>query len=115
VKDYKIYKNHNRPYYFWHSKRKLHSQGWKIIHSILLFKYKTNCFLHRTRNINLYKADYNMVLKIKWGEEMKQAEKNKHCIQHNLAAEKGKQKMIRCLSEQFKQNNKVYKATILTN
>ena len=38
---------------------------WLVIHSILLFKDKTNFFLHWTRNINIYEADYNLILKIK--------------------------------------------------
>jgi hypothetical protein len=47
---------------------------WKVVHSILLFKDKTNKFIHRTQNINIYEADYNMILKIKWSEAMKKAE-----------------------------------------
>jgi hypothetical protein len=31
----------------------------------------------QNQKYNLYKADYNVVLKIKWGEAMRQAEKKK--------------------------------------
>ena len=50
---------------------------WKIVHSILLFKDPNNFLLNRTRNINLYEADYNLLLKIKWSESMRLAEKQK--------------------------------------
>jgi ABC-type uncharacterized transport system YnjBCD substrate-binding protein len=72
---------------------------WKVVHSILLFKDKTNNFIHRTRNINIYEADYNMILKIKWGETIK---KQKYKIQFthlNSDAEKEKHQMIQCLLE----------------
>jgi hypothetical protein len=47
---------------------------WKVLHSILLFKDKTNTFIHQTRNINIFKADHNMILKIKWSEAMETTE-----------------------------------------
>ena len=43
---------------------------------VILFKDKTNSFLHRTRNIHIFEADYNLMLKIKWGQAMHQAEEN---------------------------------------
>lgn len=49
-------------------------ERWKTVHSILLFKDKTNSLLHRTRNIHIFEADYNLMLKIKWGQAMHQAE-----------------------------------------
>jgi hypothetical protein len=52
-------------------------ERWKKVHSILLFKDNWNSYLHRTRNINIYEADYNVMLKIKWAQAMSQAKENK--------------------------------------
>jgi hypothetical protein len=40
----------------------------------VLFKDKTNKFLHQIRNIHLYEADYNFILKQKWREAQCQAD-----------------------------------------
>lgn len=49
---------------------------WKTVHSIVLFKDATNKYLHRIRNIHIYEADYNLLLKQKWGEAVAHAEEN---------------------------------------
>jgi hypothetical protein len=41
---------------------------WKTVHSIVLFIDKTIKFLHCIRNIHIYEADYNLILKQKWGK-----------------------------------------------
>jgi hypothetical protein len=50
---------------------------WQNIHSILLFKYKHNRYLHQTRNIHIFQADYNLILKLAWGQAIQQSEKSK--------------------------------------
>jgi Reverse transcriptase (RNA-dependent DNA polymerase) len=49
---------------------------WKKVHSIVLFKDNDNRYVHRIRNIHIYEADYNLILRLKWGEAIESAEKN---------------------------------------
>jgi hypothetical protein len=42
-----------------------------------LFKDRTNQLLNRIRNIHIYEADYNAILKIQWSTALNQAEKEK--------------------------------------
>ena len=49
---------------------------WKQVHSIVLFKDRDNRYVHRIRNIHIYEADYNLILRLKWGEAIESAEKN---------------------------------------
>ena len=51
---------------------------WQTVHSIVLFKDKDNNFLHRIRNIHIYEADYNLILKLKWEQAIALSEN------HNL-------------------------------
>jgi Reverse transcriptase-like len=50
---------------------------WTTAHSIVLFKDKNNQLLNRIRNIHIYEADYNAILKIQWSKAIHQAEKEK--------------------------------------
>ena len=49
---------------------------WQTVHSIAIPKDKNNTFVHRIRNIHIYEADYNFILKQKWGEAVASAEKH---------------------------------------
>jgi hypothetical protein len=60
---------------------------------------KTNNFLHRTRNLNIYESDYNMILKTKWSEAIKKAEIQIQYTHHNLDAGKGKHHIIQYLQK----------------
>jgi hypothetical protein len=51
-------------------------QQWKIAHSIVFFTDKSNQLLNKIRNIHLFEADYNAILKIQWGKAVQQAEKD---------------------------------------
>jgi hypothetical protein len=39
---------------------------WKNVHSICLFKDEDNRFVSQIQNMHIYKADYNLILKLKW-------------------------------------------------
>jgi hypothetical protein len=47
---------------------------WHTVANTILFKDKDNVRIHRTRVIHLYKADYNLMLGIKWRIALYQAE-----------------------------------------
>jgi hypothetical protein len=70
---------------------------WKVVHSIVLFKDKSNRYLHRIRNIHIYEADYNLLLKQKWGEAVSTAEE--HSLLH--PAQFGSRKNKRSLDPIF--------------
>jgi hypothetical protein len=53
-------------------------ERWKNVHSICLFKDEDNRFVSRIRNIHIYEADYNLILKLKWEQAIALSEK------HNL-------------------------------
>jgi hypothetical protein len=57
---------------------------WKTVHSVALFKDQDNHYIHRIRNIHIYEADYNLVLKLKWEQAIALAEKHQmlHTSQH---------------------------------
>jgi hypothetical protein len=57
---------------------------WKVVHSVALFKDTTNHYVHRIRNIHIYEADYNLLLKLKWEQTIAIAEKHHmlHPSQH---------------------------------
>ena len=54
------------------------------MHSIALFKDPDNHFVHRIRNIHIYEADYNLLLKLKWEQAIKISEQQEilHRSQH---------------------------------
>jgi hypothetical protein len=52
-------------------------ERWQTVHSILLFKDKHNKYLHCTRNIHIFEANYILILKLKWGQAIQHSEKTK--------------------------------------
>jgi Reverse transcriptase (RNA-dependent DNA polymerase) len=49
-------------------------ERWKTVHSVALFKDAHNRYVHRIRNIHIYEADYNFILKHKWEQAIALAE-----------------------------------------
>jgi hypothetical protein len=47
---------------------------WKTVHSIVLHKDKDSYLVNRIRNIHIYEADYNFLLKQKWGDAIAKPE-----------------------------------------
>jgi endonuclease/exonuclease/phosphatase family metal-dependent hydrolase len=49
-------------------------ERWKIVHSVAIQKDQDNKYLHRIRNIHIFEADYNLILKLKWKQAVHESE-----------------------------------------
>jgi hypothetical protein len=47
---------------------------WKDILNIMILKEPGNTKIHRLRVIHLFEADYNLILSVKWRQQIKHAE-----------------------------------------
>jgi Reverse transcriptase (RNA-dependent DNA polymerase) len=72
---------------------------WKTVHSIVLFKDSTNKYLHQIRNIHIYEADYNLLLKLKWGEVVEAAEQNSLLHASQFGSRKSRRSVDPIISE----------------
>ena len=82
---------------------------WKTVHSICLFKDQNNRSINRIRNIHIYEADYNFLLKLKWGNAVKLA--RKYELLHNAQYGSRKQRnsldpvLIEIMQQEISRNN----------
>jgi hypothetical protein len=49
-------------------------ERWKDILNIMILKEPGNTKIHRLRVIHLFEADYNLILSVKWRQQIKHAE-----------------------------------------